>query len=77
MSKRFIVAMGAACLVSGFPARSAWAAPTNSVAALAAECKTLTSVDFSSLTDAPTHLIDVKLVDAAGDVPLIAECSTM
>src|SRR6266540_2431099 len=75
MSQRLFLTVGTACLLSGLRVLPGWAAPTNAVAALAAECKTLTSADFSGILDAPTHLVDVKLVDAAGDVP--AHCRVL
>src|SRR3984957_17262959 len=50
---------------------SAWAQANSSPTPAAAGCKALETADFSGILDAPTQIIDAKLVEASGGEPAI------
>ena len=58
-----------AMLALGATYGQAGAASSTPDAALAAQCKALESADFSGIQDAPTRVIEAKLVEPAGSAP--------
>jgi len=69
MFNRAVVAFGASCMMTGAGVHSCWAAQTNAVAAVSAQCKALASADFADIQDAPTQVTAAKLVEANSAIP--------
>ena len=69
MLNRFWVLLGAACALSGVGSSRSWAAEANAIVTAAARCNALASTDFSTIPDAPTQVVEARLIEASADVP--------
>jgi len=70
MLVKVLLAVGAASVVNGLGPSLTWAAAENAaVSAVATQCNGLASAELSGILDAPTQIMEVKLVEAAASVP--------